>query len=95
MDEEYGVLQLDLREIKTGKDDIILMGGDVGVDWEIDILHRTEWYVLTMKNSVKLREGSNEGVYWMLPQFQEIKDTSVDLTIKTYNIFRPYKRRQR
>ena len=34
-------------------------------------------YVLTMNNCGKLREGSNEGVYWMFPQFQEIKETSV------------------
>ena len=27
-DEEYGVLHLDWREVNTGKDDIMLMGGD-------------------------------------------------------------------
>ena len=34
-----------------------------------------------MNNCVKLREGFNEGVDWMLPQFQEIKDISVAFTI--------------
>ena len=29
----------------------------------------------------KLRKGSNEGVDWVFPQFQEIKETSVDLSI--------------
>ena len=32
-DEEYRVLQLDWRKVKTGKDDIMLMGGDVCGDW--------------------------------------------------------------
>ena len=34
-----------------------------------------------MNNFGKLREVSNEGVDWMFPQFQEIKETSVSLTI--------------
>ena len=32
-DKEYVVIQLDWREVKTGKDDIMLMGGDVCGDW--------------------------------------------------------------
>ena len=32
-DGEYGVLQLDWREVKIVKDDIMLMGGDVYSDW--------------------------------------------------------------
>ena len=34
-----------------------------------------------MNNSGNLREGSNEGVDWMFPQFQEIKNTSVSFSI--------------
>ena len=34
-DEQYGVVQLDWRELKTGKDDIMLMGGDFRGDWEM------------------------------------------------------------
>ena len=34
-----------------------------------------------MNNSGNLQEGSNEGVDWMFPQFQEIKETSVDFSI--------------
>ena len=34
-----------------------------------------------MNNCEKLQEVSNESVDWMLPKFQSIKDTSVDLTI--------------
>ena len=36
MDEEYGALQLDWREVKTVKNNIILMGGDVCGDCKID-----------------------------------------------------------
>ena len=36
---------------------------------------------LQMDNFGKLKEGSNEGVDWMFPQFQAIKETSVVLTI--------------
>ena len=56
--------------MNTGKDDIILMGGDVCGDWEIDFLHIMACYVLIMNNCGKLREVPNEGVDWMLPQFQ-------------------------
>ena len=75
--ERYGVLQLDWREVKTGKDDIMLMGGDVRGDWEIYYLHSMACYILTMNNCGKLQEVSNEDVYWMFPQFQAIKETSV------------------
>ena len=40
-------------------------------------------YVLTMNNCGKLQEVSNEGVDWMFPQFQEIKETSVSFSINT------------
>ena len=53
--------------MKTGKEDIMLMGGDVHGDWEIDFFHRMACYVLKMDNCGKLREGSNEDVYWMFP----------------------------
>ena len=53
------------------------MGGDVHGNWEIDFFHSMSCYVLTMNNSVKVREGSNEGADWMFPQFQAIKETSV------------------
>ena len=33
--------------------------------------------MLKMNNCVNLREGSNEGVDWMFPHFQAIKETSV------------------
>ena len=29
---EYGVIQLDCRDVKTGKGDIMLMGGDIRVN---------------------------------------------------------------
>ena len=32
-DEDYGVIQLEQREVKKGKDDIILVSGDVHGDW--------------------------------------------------------------
>ena len=38
-------------------------------------------YVLTINNSGKLREGSNEVVDWVFPHFQVIKDTSFSFTI--------------
>ena len=69
------------REVKTGKDDIILMGGDVRGDWRIEFLHSMACYVLTMNNCVKVREGSYEGSEWMFPQFQAIKDNSVAFSI--------------
>ena len=34
-----------------------------------------------MKNSENLRKGSNDGVVWMLPQVQAIKETSVAFNI--------------
>ena len=34
-----------------------------------------------MNNCGKLREVSNEVIYWMLPQFQSTKETSVAFTI--------------
>ena len=67
--------------MNTGNDNIILMGGDVCGDWEINFFHSTVCYVLTMNNCGNLREGSNEVVGWMLPQFQAIKETSVALSI--------------
>ena len=80
-DGEYGVLQLDWREVKIVKDDIMLMGGDVYSDWEIYLYHIMTCHVLKMNNCGKLWEGYNEGVNWMFPQFQAIKETSVDFTI--------------
>ena len=38
-------------------------------------------YVLTMNKFGNVWEGSNEGVDWMLPQLQAIKDNSVSFTI--------------
>ena len=35
------------------------------------------FYVLTMNKCEKVWEGSNEGVNWVFPQFQAIRDTSV------------------
>ena len=64
-----------------GKDGIIMMSGDVCGDWKIYFFHSMEWYALTMKNCGKVREGSNGGYDWILPQFQTIKDTSVVLNI--------------
>ena len=55
----------------------MLMGCDVRGDWEIDFFHSMACYFLTTNNCGKLREGSNEGVYWMFLQFQAIKETSV------------------
>ena len=44
-DEEYGVIQLYWRQLKTGKDDIMLMGGDVRGDWRFFPVsrHATYW----------------------------------------------------
>ena len=78
---EYGFLHLYWREVNTRKYDIMLMGVDVHGDWEIEFFHSMECYVLKIINSGKLREGSNEGVDWMFPQFQAIKDTSVSFSI--------------
>ena len=39
------------------------------------------FYVLTMENCGKVREVSNEGVDWMFPKFQAIKEKSVAFTI--------------
>ena len=80
-DDKYGVLQLDWIEVKTGKDDIMLMDGDVRGDWEIDFFHSMACYVLTMNNCGYLRGGSNEVVEWMFLQFLEIKETSVAFSI--------------
>ena len=81
MGKKYGPLQLDWREVNTGKDDIILIDDDIRGYWEIYFFHSMVCYVLTNKHFGNLCEGSNEGVEWMLSQFQEIKDTSVELTI--------------
>ena len=78
---EYGFLHLYWREVNTGKDDIMLMGVDIHGDWEIYFFHSMECYVLKMINCGKLREGSNEGVDWMFPQFQAIKETSAAFSI--------------
>ena len=75
--------------MKTGKYDIMFMGGDIHSDWEIDFFHGMEFYVLTMNNYGKLREGSNESVDWMFPQFQAIKETSVSLTMNKTLQFSP------
>ena len=72
---------MDWREVKTGKDDIILMGGDAHGNWEIDFFHSMACYVLTMNNCARVREGYNEGDDYMFPQFQAIKYTSVVFTI--------------
>ena len=34
-DEEYAAQQLERRKVNTGKDDIMLMGGDICGDWKI------------------------------------------------------------
>ena len=52
---------MDCREVKIGKDDIIMMGGDVCGDWKIDFFHSMACYALIMKNCGKVREGSNRG----------------------------------
>ena len=57
------------------------MGGYICGDWEIFIFHRMACYVLTMNKCRNVWGGSNEGVDWMLPQFQSIKDTSVSFII--------------
>ena len=61
-DEKYRVIHLNWRKFKTGKDDIMLMDGDVHGDWGIDFFRIMTGYVLTTNNCGKLREGSNEGV---------------------------------
>ena len=38
-------------------------------------------YILTMNNCGNVWEGSNQGVDWMFPQFQAIKETGVSFTI--------------
>ena len=43
-----------LRELNTGKEDIMLMGGNVHGDREIDLFHSLSCYVLTMKNHGKV-----------------------------------------
>ena len=53
-DEEYGALQLDWREAKTGKYDIMLMGGDVRGDWVIDFFQIMTCYFFKMNNCGKL-----------------------------------------
>ena len=53
--------------MKTGKYDIMLMGGDVHGNWEIDFFHIMACYIATMNSCGKPREGSNEGVDWMFP----------------------------
>ena len=55
----------------------MFMGGDVYGNLEMLFSHSMTCYVLTMHNCGKLREVSNEGVDWMFPQFQAIKETSV------------------
>ena len=67
--------------MKTGKDDIMLVGGDFRGDWEIEFFHSMACYVLKMNNCGKLQKGSNEGVDCMLPHFQAIKKTSVYFSI--------------
>ena len=59
----------------------MLIVGDVCGGWEIDVSHSMACYVLAINKCGKLREGSNEGVEWMFPQFHAIKDTSVSFTI--------------
>ena len=59
----------------------MLMFGDVHGDWKVNFFHGMACYVLTMKNYGKLREGSNEGVDRVFPQFQAIKETSVSFSI--------------
>ena len=48
-EEEYVFIQLDCREVNTGKYNMALMGGDVRGDWEINIFHSMACYVLTIK----------------------------------------------
>ena len=67
--------------MNTGKDNIILMGGDVCGYWQIDFFRSMACYSLTMNNCGKLREGSNWGSDWIFPQFQSIKYNSVSFTI--------------
>ena len=57
------------------------MGGDVCGDCRIDFFYSMSCYALTMNNCGKVGELSNEGADWIFPQFQEIKETSVVLTI--------------
>ena len=57
------------------------MGGDFRGDYEIYFFHIMACYVLKINNCGKVREGSNGGYDWILPQFQTIKDTSVVLNI--------------
>ena len=53
----------------------MFIGSDVRCDQKIEMFHSMACYVLTMNNFGKLREGCNEGVDWMFPQFQAIKET--------------------
>ena len=59
----------------------MLMGVDVCGDLKIDFFHSMEFYVFKMNNCGNVQEVSNGYVVWMYPQFQEIKDTSIDFII--------------
>ena len=80
-DKDYGDLHLDCIEVKIGKEDIIMMGGDVCGDWKLDFFHIMVCYAFKMNNCVNIREGSNGGADWVFPKFQEIKESSVVLTM--------------
>ena len=63
------------------KEVIILMGGDIHGNWEIDFSHSMACYVLTMKNHGKVLKVSNKGFDWMFPQFKDTKETGIDSNI--------------
>ena len=57
--EDYDIIQLYFREVKTGNKYIIIMGGDVCGDWEIGLFHIMTYYIFTMKNCRHVREVLN------------------------------------
>ena len=68
-------------EVETGKDYIMLMGGDVRGNWGIYFLHIMACYLLTMKSCIKVCEDYNKSFNWVLPWLQSIKEIIVALTI--------------
>ena len=59
----------------------MMIGGDVYGDLKIAFFHSMECYAVTMNNCGKVRKGYIRGADWIFPQFQDIKENSVVLTI--------------
>ena len=53
---------MDCREVKIGKDDIMLMGGDICGYLKIDFFHSMVFSDLIMNNCGKVQESYNEHV---------------------------------